>query len=61
MSMYDNLRKHFKNTPREELDRELEELKHCNEIGPTCEEYFARLKEAGLYPNKNVKDKFSLS
>ena len=60
MSISESLRKHFKNTPREELDREWEELKHWNEIGPTCEEYFVRLKEAGLYPKKNVKDKFSL-
>lgn len=54
MSISENLRKHFENTPREEL-------KHWNEIGPTHEEYFARLKEAGLYHKKNVKDKFSLS
>ena len=54
MSIYEDIIKYFKNTPREEL-------KHLNEIGPTCEEYFARLKEAGLYHKKNVKDKFSLS
>ena len=51
MSIYEYIIKYFKNTPREEL-------KHLNEIGPICEEYFARLKEAGLYPKKNVKDKF---
>ena len=53
MSIYENLRKHFENTSKEELDREWEELKHWNEIGPTCEEYFGWLKEAGLYPKKN--------
>ena len=60
MSISENLRKHFENTSKEELDREWEELKHWNEIGPTFEEYFAWLKETGLYPKKNVKDKFSL-
>lgn len=33
------LRKHFDETPQEELDKEWEELKHWNEIGPDAEEY----------------------
>ena len=37
---------------QEELDAEWEELKKFNNVGPTVEEYFESLKEAGLYPNE---------
>lgn len=53
MSISESLRKHFENTLREELDKEWEELKHQNEIGPTCEEYFAWLKKYGLIKENN--------
>ena len=36
----------------EELDKEWEELKHWNEIGPTVDEYLENLKKYGLYPNE---------
>ena len=48
----DNFKKRLELMSREELDAEWEELKHWNEVGPTCDEYFAWLKEAGLYPQK---------
>ena len=53
MSISDNLRKHFENTSREELDREWEELKHWNEIGPDVDEYVASLKKYGLIKENN--------
>lgn len=48
----EQLRKHFEETTQEELDKEWEELKHWNEIGPTVDEYLENLKKYGLYPNE---------
>ena len=47
--LYDNLKKHFENTPQEELDKEWEEIKSLNEIGPDAIEYANWIKE---YKNK---------
>lgn len=44
-SIVEKLRKHLEETPREELDREFEELKEWNDVGPTVEEYVAQVKE----------------
>ena len=46
------LRKHVEEATQEELDKEWEELKHWNEIGPTVDEYLENLKKYGLYPNE---------
>ena len=54
----EQLRKHFEEATQEELDKEWEELKHWNEIGPTVDEYLENLKKYGLYPNEtdnNIK------
>ena len=48
----EQLRKHFEEATQEELDKEWEELKHWNEIGPTVDEYLENLKKYGLYPNE---------
>ena len=48
----EQLRKHFEEATQEELDKEWEELKHWNEIGPTVDEYLDNLKKYGLYPNE---------
>lgn len=48
----DKFKKRLESMPQDELDTVLEELKHWNEVGPTCDEYFAWLKEVGLYPQK---------
>ena len=48
----EQLKKHFEEATQEELDKEWEELKHWNEIGPTVDEYFDTLKKYGLYPNE---------
>lgn len=37
---------------QEELDAEWAELEKWNNVGPTVEEYFDSLKEAGLYPKE---------
>ena len=50
----DALKKKFESMSQEELDAKWEELKHWNEIGPTCDEYFESLKKYGLYP-KEIK------
>lgn len=47
--LYDNLKKHFENTPQEELDKEWKEIKSLNEIGPDAIEYANWIKE---YKNK---------
>lgn len=51
-SIVEQLRKHFEEATQEELDKEWEELKHWNEIGPTVDEYLENLKKYGLYPNE---------
>ena len=48
----EQLRKHFEEATQEELDKEWEELKHWNEIGPTVDEYLENLKKYGFYPNE---------
>lgn len=40
----DSLRRHFEETPQDVLDREWEELKHLNEIGPDATEYVERVR-----------------
>lgn len=40
------LKEHLANTPKEQLEAEWKELKHWNNIGPTVEEYFHRIKPA---------------
>lgn len=52
----EQLRKHFEEATQEELDKEWEELKHWNEIGPTVDEYLENLKKYGLYPNETDND-----
>ena len=47
----EQLRKHFEEATQEQLDKEWEELKHWNEIGPTVDEYLENLKNYILYPN----------
>lgn len=37
--LYDQLLSYFKNTPKEQLDKDWEEIKHWNEIGPDVEEW----------------------
>ena len=48
----EQLTKYFAEATQEELDKEWEELKHWNEIGPTVDEYLENLKKYGLYPNE---------
>lgn len=40
----DRLRRHFAETPRDILDREWEQLKHLNSIGPDVLAYAERVK-----------------
>lgn len=47
--LYDDLMKHFENTSQEELDKEWEEIKSLNDIGPDAIEYANWIKE---YKNK---------
>lgn len=35
----EKLKEYFENTPKEELDKEWNEIKHLNEIGPDVIEY----------------------
>ena len=65
MDITEQLRKHFEEATQEELDKEWEELKHWNEIGPTVDEYLENLKKYGLYPNEtdnnSKKDESNIS
>lgn len=40
----DSLKRHFEETPQDVLDREWEELKHLNDIGPDATEYVERVR-----------------
>lgn len=59
-SIVEQLRKHFEEATQEDLDRDFEELKHWNKIGPTVDEYFENLKKCGLYP-KELEDESNIS
>lgn len=48
----EQLKKIFEEATQEELDKEWEELKHWNEIGPSVDEYLDNLRKYGLYSNK---------
>lgn len=39
LEIYNQLKAYFKNTPKEQLDKDWEEIKHWNEIGPDVEEW----------------------
>ena len=41
----DSLKRYFEETPKEVLDKEWEEIKHLNEIGPDVLEYCKRVRE----------------
>ena len=41
----DSLKKYFENTPKEVLDKDWEDIKHLNEIGPDAIEYCKLVKE----------------
>lgn len=54
-SFVDRLKEHFNNTPKEELDKEWNELKHLNEIGPDVikyYEYYKKVFENGTLDSK---------
>lgn len=44
LKLADSLKRHFEETPQEVLDREWEDLKHLNEIGPDATEYVERVR-----------------
>ena len=55
--LYFKLREYFENTPREQLDKDLEDVKDLNDIGPDVilyANYVRRLKER--YDDKLVRD-----
>ena len=41
----ESLKKHFDETPRDVLDREWEQIKHLNSVGPDAVEYCNRVRE----------------
>lgn len=43
----EKLKKYFESTPKELLDKEWEEMKHLNDIGPDVIEYTERLRNGG--------------
>lgn len=43
--LVDSLKRYFEETPKEVLDKEWEEIKHLNEIGPDVLEYCKRVRE----------------
>lgn len=45
-NIVEQLRKHLAETSKEELDKEWEELKHWNDVGPTVDEYMENLKSS---------------
>ena len=55
--LYDKLKEYFENTPREQLDKDWEDVKDLNDIGPDVilyANYVRHLKER--YDDKLVRD-----
>ena len=46
MNILQKLEEYFKNTPKEQLDKDWEELKKYNEIGPDVDEYLKSVEES---------------
>lgn len=57
LKIADALKKKFESMSQEELDAEWEELKHWNEIGPECDEYFESLKKLAYIHKIKIHDK----
>ena len=58
MNLLQKLEEYFRNTPKEQLDKDLEELEKYNEIGPDVDEYIKYEKESiKKYGKKKKKDK----
>ena len=49
----ESLEKYFNETPQEQLDKDWEELKHWNDIGPDANEYIEFCKHLGENGNEN--------
>ena len=45
-SLSEQLKDYFDNTPQEQLDKDWEELKHWNEIGPEIDDYIKSVMNA---------------
>lgn len=43
--VYDKLKQYFNTTPKEQIQKDWEEIKKYNEIGPTVEEYLNYVKQ----------------
>ena len=50
----DQLNYHFDTTPKEELDREFEELEPWNHVGPTVDEYPGNINYSGVKISTSV-------
>lgn len=58
MNLLQGLEEYFRNTPKEQLDKDLEELEKYNEIGPDVDEYLKSVQESiKKYGGKIKKDK----
>lgn len=58
MNLLQKLEEYFRNTPKEQLDKDWEELKKYNEIGPDVDEYIKSVKESiKKYGRQIKKDK----
>ena len=46
MNLLQGLEEYFRNTPKEQLDKDWEELKKYNEIGPDVDEYIKSVEKS---------------
>lgn len=53
--LLNQLKKHFENTPRKELEKEWEELSKYNTIGPTVEEYLESISHLTHKNNEYIR------
>ena len=51
-NIVEELRKYLAETPKEQLEKDWEELKQWNDVGPTAKEYLQSLKNEGIYKRK---------
>ena len=51
--MLQKLKEYFNNTPKEQLEKDLEEIKQYQNIGPTVDEYIEYMERRFKKPIKN--------
>lgn len=52
--LVDNLRKYFKETPQEQIEKDWEEVEHLNNVGPSVDKYLEYIQECENYIDRRT-------